>query len=1157
MKKIVCLFALLTISLASLGSWAEDSDKKLESIRQAIKKRGARWQAEKTPLFELPLSEKLKLLGAREDPTARDRLPHFLPPAARKLPGTLDWRNHGGDFVTGVRNQGGCGSCWAFAATAVFESIHLIETNRPDLDLDLSEQDLLSCSGAGSCAGGGPEAALEYTVQTGIVDEACFPYSAEDRPCNDKCSDWQSRALRTHRVLYVNSDDLETIKAALQEGPLTMCFPVYEDFFAYSGGVYEHVWGEVVSGHAVAVVGYNDEDQAWIAKNSWGELWGEQGFFRYRYGQPFGCSTTLQKNRPPRFDPLYTQTAREGQQLEFSIRAVDPDGDRVRYSMIAPPELAGASLDEITGRFVWTVPAGALGIYTVRFRATDDWNPPDYSEEEIPISVCTSDCDDQNPCTDDVCPAGLCEHQNNNRFCSDDGNFCTDDQCREGSCYQPLPDYSPCPDDGSECSEDYCLLGSCLHPALPDGTVCSDDGSFCTEDFCQSGQCAHPSLPDGTACFDGARCTVSDMCIAGQCVGKLPPECIDGIECTLDNCADEAWVFRDQAKPFADISAQGQEIPIEGDDAVSEPIEIGFEFHSYSSSQPKSQFWISSNGLITFSGPSLAFYAECYPSPDEPNDFLAPYLSDLECHRLEGCRVYLMRSGQAPEREVTIQWTDARYYGVKESRFTFQAVLFESGGFEFRYGRMEPVEKRQVLIGFEEDALTGHFHQCGPEWRKENSALTFIEDGWRCENYPEKGKCLIAGVCYDDNQPNPQNPCQLCLAWNNNTEWSYLDGTPCDDGQECSIEDICTNGICAGTPPESCYDHHKCTMDTCRGHAGDFTCENYLLPDFCLIDDNCLWREETHPDNPCLVCRPEFDQYSWTPDNKVCDDGDPCTFDDRCREGVCQGESYLCPAGPCVEKAACDGLGGCHYLWKAPGSVCSKPSCQDGRLLAEGHCDDSGQCLAGQETPCAPYTCGDEVSCRSDCQNSEHCHSGYWCDTQQGRCLPRQNDGQACLEDDQCLSGHCQNGFCCLSGDCCRTNDDCPDEYQVPPVCDFSPGCQGHRGQKFCNALSSCTTLPVDDDSGCSSSYVFECRNQRVVCNGQSEQQPPACLVSCQADSDCASGEFCRQNVCQQLPPQNRQEEGCSCSTPDSGARPLMPLAMLMLLLRLRRGRNR
>ena len=75
------------------------------------------------------------------------------------------------------------------------------------------------------------------------------------------------------------------MKTQLLDGPIVAAFDVYEDFRDYTGGIYEHVWGDYLGGHAVAIVGYNDAENYWIVKNSWGTGWGENGWFRIRYGQ--------------------------------------------------------------------------------------------------------------------------------------------------------------------------------------------------------------------------------------------------------------------------------------------------------------------------------------------------------------------------------------------------------------------------------------------------------------------------------------------------------------------------------------------------------------------------------------------------------------------------------------------------------------------------------------------------------------------------------------------------------------------------------------------------------------------------------------------------------------------------------------------------------
>ena len=102
-------------------------------------------------------------------------------------------------------------------------------------------------------------------------------------PCDEKSSNWRSRLVKVASSGVV-PDNVDAIKAALLEyGPLVTTFDVYDDFFYYRSGVYEHVWGSYAGGHAVCIVGYNDDPGYWICKNSWGNGWGDNGFFNIKY----------------------------------------------------------------------------------------------------------------------------------------------------------------------------------------------------------------------------------------------------------------------------------------------------------------------------------------------------------------------------------------------------------------------------------------------------------------------------------------------------------------------------------------------------------------------------------------------------------------------------------------------------------------------------------------------------------------------------------------------------------------------------------------------------------------------------------------------------------------------------------------------------------
>jgi hypothetical protein len=205
--------------------------------------------------------------------------------ASYDYPATLDWRTFGGrDWTTPVRNQGACGACVAFGTTGAIESRLEIALGDPTLNPDLSEAHLFFCNSGTSCSSGWyPSAALDAARDTGITDEACQPYDASAQACT-LCPDWKDRLTRIDDwVGLTNEADMKQTLA--DHGPFEATMIVYSDFFGYSGGVYRHTSGQLVGGHAVTVVGYNDEEGYWIVKNSWGSGWGENGWFKIAYGE--------------------------------------------------------------------------------------------------------------------------------------------------------------------------------------------------------------------------------------------------------------------------------------------------------------------------------------------------------------------------------------------------------------------------------------------------------------------------------------------------------------------------------------------------------------------------------------------------------------------------------------------------------------------------------------------------------------------------------------------------------------------------------------------------------------------------------------------------------------------------------------------------------
>lgn len=268
---------------------AQDQEK-IDLINAGIKRKGLRWVAGETSVSRLSYAEKRALWG--------DKLPNLQgaeyykggilevkgqkteddeKTAGSPLIESFDWRRvHGannpaspyydGDplgsgWLTPVKSQG-CNHCWAFAPLHATEALVNLYFNQ-HIDLDLSEQDVASCSGGeiGCCRGGYPHVALDYIINTGVVDEACFPYSSNCLLCSEKCMSPSSHIKIAGK--FSPSYDEESLKRAiLTHGPI-------------AAGLWS--WW-----HIMVLVGFEkdieDDSTVWKFKNSWGTGWGDNGY---------------------------------------------------------------------------------------------------------------------------------------------------------------------------------------------------------------------------------------------------------------------------------------------------------------------------------------------------------------------------------------------------------------------------------------------------------------------------------------------------------------------------------------------------------------------------------------------------------------------------------------------------------------------------------------------------------------------------------------------------------------------------------------------------------------------------------------------------------------------------------------------------------------
>uniref|UniRef100_A0AAY4A0W8 Cathepsin L1-like n=2 Tax=Denticeps clupeoides TaxID=299321 RepID=A0AAY4A0W8_9TELE len=206
------------------------------------------------------------------------------------LPDTVDWRSRG--CVTPVKNQGSCGSCWAFSSTGSLECQNFLKTG---VLVSLSEQQLVDCSssnGTRGCYGGWMQAAFQYIkINGGIDTEDSYPYEGVDGMCH--YNHGNIGATCSGHIFVNPGDENDLQQAVALEGTVSVAIDASPiSFQSYHSGVYnDPACSSTEVNHAVLVVGYgqeNDQDY-WLVKNSWGTEWGDGGYIKIARNQNNMC----------------------------------------------------------------------------------------------------------------------------------------------------------------------------------------------------------------------------------------------------------------------------------------------------------------------------------------------------------------------------------------------------------------------------------------------------------------------------------------------------------------------------------------------------------------------------------------------------------------------------------------------------------------------------------------------------------------------------------------------------------------------------------------------------------------------------------------------------------------------------------------------------
>jgi len=286
----------LSREAARASSRKVNDPSRLEELTRSV---GGKWKVVANRAFDgMTIGEVTQTLlkpATPAKPTGERILHHqnvrVLP--AEDIPASFDSREQWPLCGIGnIRDQGSCGSCWAFGAAESFSDRYCIHGNKKE-PIVMSPQYLVSCfKNLDACEGGYVDVAWTDLKRWGITTDDCVPYKARNTTCPTTCADgskmkiYRSNAPYSPYVAFNQKKTVAAIQTEiLTNGPLEAAFWVFDDFMNYGGGVYEHnQGGSFQGGHAIKIIGWGHDDiedeDYWTVVNSWGEDWGEKGTFR-------------------------------------------------------------------------------------------------------------------------------------------------------------------------------------------------------------------------------------------------------------------------------------------------------------------------------------------------------------------------------------------------------------------------------------------------------------------------------------------------------------------------------------------------------------------------------------------------------------------------------------------------------------------------------------------------------------------------------------------------------------------------------------------------------------------------------------------------------------------------------------------------------------
>ena len=685
----------------------------------------------------------------------------------------------------------------------------------------------------------------------------------------------------------------------------------------------------------------------------------------------------------------------------------------------------------------------------------------------------TGGCDDADACTSgDACNGGVCAGKS---IACDDGNPCTDDTCAPGKGCVAAYNTAPCDDNDACTSGDTCKGGTCMS-AVP--SLC-DDGNPCTTETCDSkGGCK--STNNTLACSDDSVCTAGDQCAGGKCAPGKALACNDGNPCTDDTClASSGCVFANNTASCSDfnVCTEGDQCadgsctsgPLKGCDDGN-PCTIDGCAAKEGCTHTASDAPCSDNNVCTVGDTCSA--GKCASGLTKNCDDGNPCSTDV-CDATKGC---LAISNAEP-------CTDNNVCTVGDT----------CTGSKCLSGKVKSCGDGNPCTDDSCDASTDCVNTPNAAACSDGDVCTL---GDACTS----GKCAagLKTVC-DDGNPCTDDGCDAQKGCT-----TKANTAPCSDANLCTVADSCAQGVCVPGKAQDCNDGEPCTSDGCNPALG-CTLANNTLPcddgNTCTLGDVCAGGAckpgalaSCDDGNPCTddSCD-KIAGCKHGASSQACDDNNACTSGDKCGAGKCvSGVAVNCDDNNGCTDDTCSAALGCKSLNNI--ASCSDGNvCTGGDICAAGACKPGATISCSDGNACTNDTCDPIKGCQfsnniSDCDDKNLCTVGDKCGS--GVCTSGAvqvcDDKNPCTDDScdaqkGCVASNniapCSDNNVCTTGDACKTGT-CAAGAGV--VCDDKNPCTIDS----CDASKGCITSTVADGTACGSGQQCSAGTCVAACAG-------------------------------------------------------------------------